>query len=144
MRDMVINKYLKLWFPVITLHALHQLEESICFFQWYIDNAHKIPDWLLIQTTENAQIAVDNPEYFILASVAQIVFVSILAFAFRRRENITGVLIVVYILVLSFFLIWHIAVSYVANSYSPIMVTCIGGLYLIPKWLYKLFRLRAK
>ncbi len=144
MRDMVINKYLKLWFPVITLHALHQLEESICFFQWYIDNAHKIPDWLLIQTTENAQMAVENPEYFILASVAQIVFVSILAFAFRRRENITRVLIVVYILVLSFFLIWHIAVSYAASSYSPVMVTCIGGLYLIPKWLYKLFRLRAK
>lgn len=141
---MVINKYLKLWFPVITLHALHQLEESICFFQWYIDNAHKIPDWLLIQTTENAQMAVENPEYFILASVAQIVFVSILAFAFRRRENITRVLIVVYILVLSFFLIWHIAVSYAASSYSPVMVTCIGGLYLIPKWLYKLFRLRAK
>ncbi len=139
MRDMVINKYLKLWFPVITLHALHQLEESICFFQWYIDNAHKIPDWLLIQTTENAQMAVENPEYFILASVAQIVFVSILAFAFRRRENITRVLIVVYILVLSFFLIWHIAVSYAASSYSPVMVTCIGGLYLIPKWIYKLF-----
>lgn len=136
---MVINKYLKLWFPVITLHALHQLEESICFFQWYIDNAHKIPDWLLIQTTENAQTAVDNPEYFILASVAQIVFVSILALAFRRRENITRVLIVVYILVLSFFLIWHIAVSYAASSYSPVMVTCIGGLYLIPKWIHKLF-----
>lgn len=136
---MVINKYLKLWFPVITLHALHQLEESICFFQWYIDNAHKIPDWLLIQTTENAQMAVDNPEYFILASVAQIVFVSILALAFRRRENITRVLIVVYILVLSFFLIWHIAVSYAASSYSPVMVTCIGGLYLIPKWIHKLF-----
>ncbi len=36
---------------------------------------------------------------------------------------------------LTFFLVWHIAASYAAHSYALIMVTCIGGLSLIPRWM---------
>ncbi len=36
---------------------------------------------------------------------------------------------------LTFFLVWHIAASYAAHSCALIMVTCIGGLFLIPRWM---------
>jgi hypothetical protein len=133
------NRYLKFWLPIIGLHALHQLEESISFFQWYIEFANKIPKWLLIQNLENANTIVNHPEYFILASFAQLFFVSLIAFVFRHKEKITKYLIIIYLFGLSFFLVWHILISYVAHSYAPIMVTCFGGLYLIAVWVYKLF-----
>ena len=135
------NIFLKFWKPIIGLHALHQLEESISFFQWYIDYADKIPKCLLILNLNIAEMAVSHPEYFIVASVGQIVFVSLIAFVFRHKENMTKILLVVYLLGLTFFLVWHILASYFAHSYAPIMVTCLIGLYLIPVWVYKLFRL---
>ena len=57
---------------MIGLHGLHQLEESISFFQWYIDNESKIPNWLLITSIENGKTIINHPEYFILASFAQL------------------------------------------------------------------------
>ena len=39
---MQTNKYLSLWVPTMGLHALHQVEESISFWQWYIDFVDKI------------------------------------------------------------------------------------------------------
>lgn len=136
------NKYLKFWLPIIGLHALHQLEESISLFQWYIDSANRLPKWLLITSLENAKKIILHPEYFILASAAQLLFVSLMAFAFKHKEMATKILLLVYLSVLSFFLIWHIVVSYLAHSYAPIMVTCIGGLYLIPSWVNKILKLR--
>ena len=141
---MSTNIYFKLWTPIIGLHALHQLEESISFFQWYIDYAYKIPKWLLILNLNIAEMATSHREYFIVASVAQIFFVSLIAFIFRHKENMTKFLIFIYLLGLTFFFVWHILSSYFAQSYAPIMVTCLIGLYLIPIWIYKLFRLRDK
>ena len=46
MQYMETNKYIHLWLPIIGLHTLHQLEESISFWQWYIDFVDKIPQWL--------------------------------------------------------------------------------------------------
>jgi len=135
------NIYLKLWKPIIGLHALHQLEESISFFQWYVDSANKIPKCLLILNVNIAEMATSHPEYFIIASVAQILFVSLIAFIFRHKENATKILIFIYLVGLTFFLVWHILASYFAHSYAPIMVTCLMGLYLIPVWAYKLFQL---
>lgn len=126
---------------MIGLHGLHQLEESISFFQWYIDNASKIPNWLLIQNLGNANKIINHPEFFILASIAQLSFVSLIAFIFRRKETTTKYLITIYLFGLSFFLVWHILSSYFAHSYAPIMVTCIGGLYLIPTWVKKIYKL---
>ena len=136
------NKYFKLWIPIIGLHALHQLEESISFFQWYIDFADKIPKWLLIVDVNNAKMIVSHPEYFILASIAQIFFVSLIAFLFRHKETASKILIFIYLLGLTFFLVWHVLSSYFAHSYPPVMVTCLIGLYVIPYWLYKLIVLR--
>jgi len=136
------NIYLKLWKPIIGLHALHQLEESISFFQWYIDYADKIPKCLLFLNLNIAKMATAHPEYFIIASVAQIFFVSLIAFIFRHKENTTKILIFIYLLGLTFFFVWHILASYFAHSYAPIMVTCLIGLYLIPVWAYKLFQLK--
>jgi hypothetical protein len=138
---MAANRYLKLWMPIIGLHALHQLEESIGFFQWYIDYADKIPKWLLIINLNIAKKIILHPEYFIVASIGQLFFVTLVAFIFRRKENMTKVLIFIYLFGLAFFLIWHILSGYFAHSYAPIMVTCLLGLYLIPNWTYKMFLL---
>jgi len=135
------NIYLKLWKPIIGLHALHQLEESISFFQWYIDSADKIPKCLLILNLKIAEMATSHREYFIASSLAQIFFVSLIAFIFRHKGNTTKILIFIYLLGLTFFFVWHILASYFAQSYAPIMVTCLIGLYLIPVWTYKLFQL---
>jgi len=135
------NIFFKLWKPIIGLHALHQIEESIGFFQWYVDHADKIPKWLLILNVKIADLAISHPEYFVIASVAQILFVLLIAFIFRHKENMTKILIYIYLFGLSFFLIWHILSSYFAHSYAPIMVTCLTGMYLIPTWICKLFRL---
>lgn len=139
--NMKTTRLLKLWLPIIGLHALHQLEESISFFQWYIENASKIPNWLLITSINNARIVITHPEYFILASLGQLFFISLLAFLFRHKEKATKFLLFTYIVGLTFFLVWHVLTSYIAHSYAPIMVTCIGGLYFIPIWINKLFNL---
>ncbi len=141
---MKTNRFLKLWFPIIGLHALHQLEESISFFQWYIENAPQIPQWLLILSIENAKTATIHPEYFIFATLGQLAFVSLLAFLFRHNEKVTMLLLYLYIAGLSFFLIWHILISYIAHSYAPIMVTCLAGIYLIPIWIVKIRKLSRK
>lgn len=129
------NRYLPLWLPAIGLHALHQVEESIGFFAWYADNAAAIPQWARIIGVAHAQIAVAHPAYFVAASLAQILAVALIAFAFRRRETVTRYLLLLYIAGITFFLVWHIVVAWLAQSYAPIMVTCIGGLYLIPRWV---------
>ena len=57
------NKYIYLWLPIMGLHALHQVEESISFWQWYIDFVDKIPEWLKVsRILENAHLANANPE----------------------------------------------------------------------------------
>ena len=52
------NRYIHLWLPIMGLHTLHQVEESISFWQWYIDFVDKIPQWLqLPRIAENAHLA---------------------------------------------------------------------------------------
>ena len=138
---MQTNKYLSLWFPIMGLHALHQVEESISFWQWYINFSHKIPTWLqLPRVSENALLANDHPEYFVGASIGQLALVSLVAFLCRRSEKATRIALGIYLMGLSFFLIWHILISYFTHSYSPVMVTCLMGVYLIPKWAKKVIR----
>lgn len=135
------DSIIKQWIPMIGLHALHQVEESISFFQWYLDNAAKIPPWLLILNIKNADRAVQHPGYFIVASMVQISFVITVAYIFRNHERVSRTLMFIYLLGLAFFFIWHIMTSYLAHSYAPVLVTCLAGLYLIPVWIYRLFRL---
>ena len=138
---MQTNKYLSLWLPIMGLHALHQVEESISFWQWYINFSHKIPTWLqLPRVSENALLANDHPEYFVGASIGQLALVSLVAFLCRRSEKATRIALGIYLMGLSFFLIWHILISYFTHSYSPVMITCLMGVYLIPKWAKKVIR----
>ena len=138
---MQTNKYLHLWFPTMGLHALHQVEESISFWQWYIDFVDKIPSWLqLSRVLESAHLTIAHPEYFIGASIGQLALVALVAFLCRRSEKATRIALGVYLIGLSFFLVWHILISYFTHSYSPVMVTCLIGVYFIPKWSCQLFR----
>lgn len=143
MKD-IDKSYLKIWLSAIGLHVLHQIEESISFFQWYIDSANHIPKWLLIQSVENAKTILVHPGYFVLASAAQIIFISFVAFLFRNNERVTRIILPIYLSGLTFFLVWHIVISYVAHSYAPILITCIGGIYFIPNWFYKFRRVSKK
>ena len=137
---MKTNKYIHLWLPIIGLHALHQVEESISFWQWYIDFVDKIPKWLqLPRIAENAHLANEHPEYFVWASIGQIALVGVIAFLCRKSEKATRIALSLYLAGLSFFLIWHILISYFTHSYSPVMVTCLIGIYLIPKWSTNVF-----
>jgi len=123
------------------LHALHQVEESISFWQWYIDFVDKIPQWLqLPRITENAHLANEHPEYFIGASIGQLTLVAVFAFLCRKSEKATRIALGIYLAGLTFFLVWHILISYFTHSYSPVMVTCFIGVYLIPRWGYQLFK----
>ncbi|MFC2634911.1 MAG: HXXEE domain-containing protein, partial [Capnocytophaga granulosa] len=118
-----------------------QVEESISFWQWYIDFVDKIPSWLqLPRISENAHLANALPEYFIGASIGQLALVALVAFLCRRSEKATRIALGVYLIGLSFFLIWHILISYFTHSYSPVMVTCLIGVYLIPKWIYQVVK----
>lgn len=137
-RNMNHNQYLHLWIPMMLFHALHQIEESISFFGWYIDHASKIPDWLLITSIENAKTIVQHPEYFIVASFAQLFFVALIAFIARHDEHTTRIFQFLYLSGLTFFMVWHIIISYLAQSYAPIMVTSIGGLSFIYIWFKKM------
>ncbi len=139
MQYMETNKYIHLWLPIIGLHTLHQLEESISFWQWYIDFVDKIPQWLQFsKILESAHLANEHPEYFVGASVGQIAFVVLIAFLCRKNEKATRIALSVYLIGLSFFLVWHILISYFTHSYSPVMVTCLIGIYLIPKWITRM------
>ncbi|MBB1569304.1 MAG: HXXEE domain-containing protein, partial [Capnocytophaga sp.] len=107
------NKYIHLWLPIIGLHALHQVEESISFWQWYIDFVDKIPQWLqLPRIAENAHLANEHPEYFVWASIGQIALVGVIAFLCRKSEKATRIALSLYLVGLSFFLVWHILISY--------------------------------
>lgn len=135
------NKYIYLWLPIMGLHALHQIEESISFWQWYIDFVDKIPEWLKVsRILENAHLANAHTEYFVWASVGQLSFVALIAFLCRKSEKATRIALGLYLAGLSFFLVWHILISYFTHSYSPVMVTCLMGIYLIPKWGFLLLR----
>lgn len=134
------NKNVKLWFAVFGLHALHQLEESISFFDWYVQYAEKMGSWAILDVNM-AKLAIAHPAYFVFATLAQLLFVSTLAFLFRKNEKATKWLVFCYIIGLNFFLIWHIGAAYVVHSYAPIMVTCLMGLYLTPVWIYRLFHI---
>ncbi|MDT3387780.1 MAG: HXXEE domain-containing protein [Bacteroidota bacterium] len=135
---MKLNKYQKLWFAVFGMHTLHQLEESISFFDWYVQYANKMGAWAILGV-DKAQLAIAHPEYFVLASFAQLFTTSMLAFLFRNNLQATKWLVFIYIVGLNFFLIWHVASCYVVHSYAPIMVTCLMGMFLTPGWLYRLF-----
>ena len=138
---MKTNKYIHLWLPIIGLHALHQVEESISFWQWYIDFVDKIPQWLqLPRIAENAHLANEHPEYFVWASIGQLTLVAVFAFLCRKSEKATRIALGIYLAGLTFFLVWHILISYFTHSYSPVMVTCFIGVYLIPRWGYQLFK----
>ena len=138
---MKTNKYLNLWLPIMGLHALHQVEESISFWQWYIDFVDKIPSWLqLPRISENAHLVKAHPEYFVWASIGQLTLVAVIAFLFRKNEKATRTALTLYLAGLSFFLVWHILISYFTHSYSPVMVTCLIGVYFIPKWGVQLFK----
>ena len=138
---METNKYIHLWLPIMGLHALHQVEESISFWQWYIDFVDKIPQWLqLPRIAENAHLANEHPEYFIGASIGQLTLVAVFAFLCRKSEKATRIALGIYLAGLTFFLVWHILVSYFTHSYSPVMVTCLISVYLIPRWGYQLFK----
>ena len=138
---MKTNKYFHLWLPIMGLHALHQVEESISFWQWYIDFVDKIPSWLqLPRISENAHLVKAHPEYFVWASIGQLTLVAVIAFLFRKNEKVTKIALILYLAGLSFFLVWHILISYFTHSYSPVMVTCLIGVYLIPKWGIQLFK----
>ena len=138
---METNKYIHLWLPIMGLHALHQVEESISFWQWYIDFVDKIPQWLqLPRIAENAHLANEHPEYFIGASIGQLTLVAVFAFLCRKSEKATRIALGIYLAGLTFFLVWHILISYFTHSYSPVMVTCFIGVYLIPRWGYQLFK----
>ncbi len=69
------NTYFIMWFPILGLHTLHQIEESIAFFPWYQAHAHEIPSWLLITDPQHADLVIAHPEYFLLASLGQIFLV---------------------------------------------------------------------
>ena len=138
---MKTNKYLHLWLPIMGLHALHQVEESISFWQWYIDFVDKIPSWLqLPRISENAHLVNADPEYFVWASIGQLTLAAVIAFLFRKSEKATRIALALYLAGLSFFLVWHILISYFTHSYSPVMVTCLIGVYFIPKWGVQLFK----
>ena len=138
---MQTNKYLSLWLPIMGLHALHQVEESISFWQWYINFSHKIPTWLqLPRVSENALLANVHPEYFVGVSIGQLALVALVALLCRKSEKTTRIALGIYLIGLSFFLVWHILVSYFTHSYSPVMVTCLIGVYLIPKWSYQVMK----
>jgi len=116
------------------------VEESISFWQWYIDFVDKIPQWLqLPRIAENAHLANEHPEYFVWASIGQIALVGVIAFLCRKSEKATRIALSLYLAGLSFFLVWHILISYFTHSYSPVMVTCLIGIYLIPKWSANVF-----
>ena len=55
---------------MIGLHGLHQLEESISFFNWYVENEQQIPKSLLLTSIENGKTVINHPEYFALSSFA--------------------------------------------------------------------------
>ena len=138
---METNRYIHLWLPIMGLHALHQVEESISFWQWYIDFVDKIPQWLqLPRIAENAHLANEHPEYFVWASIGQLTLVAVFAFLCRKSEKATRIALGIYLAGLTFFLVWHILISYFTHSYSPVMVTCFIGVYLIPRWGYQLFK----
>lgn len=132
---MKTNKYLHLWLPIMRLHALHQVEESISFWQWYIDFVDKIPSWFqLPRISENAHLVNADSEYFVWASIGQLTLAAVIAFLFRKSEKATRIALILYLAGLSFFLVWHILISYFTHSYSPVMVTCLMGVYFIPNW----------
>ena len=138
---MQTNRYIHLWLPIMGLHALHQVEESISFWQWYIDFVDKIPSWLqLPRISENAHLVNAHPEYFVWASIGQVTVIAFIAFLCRKSEKATRIALGIYLAGLTFFLVWHILISYFTHSYSPVMVTCLIGVYLIPKWGYMLFK----
>ena len=138
---MQTNRYIHFWLPIMGLHALHQVEESISFWQWYIDFVDKVPQWLqLPRIAENAHLANEHPEYFIGASIGQLTLVAVFAFLCRKSEKATRIALGIYLAGLTFFLVWHILISYFTHSYSPVMVTCLIGVYLISKWGYQLFK----
>jgi len=134
------NRYLPVWFPAIGLHLLHQVEESISFFDWYAANAGEIAPLARIVSVAHAEAWSRSPGMFATASAAQILAVCLIAFAFRRHEAATRFLLLTYIAGITFFLTWHIVIAWQAHSYPPIMVTCIGGLYLIPRWVFRILK----
>ncbi|PID31570.1 HXXEE domain-containing protein, partial [Candidatus Saccharibacteria bacterium] len=102
------NRYFQFWLPVIGLHMLHQVEESISFFQWYVDHAAEIPGWLSIPIANyDARMSIEHPEYFIFLTLGQLFLVSSAAFLSRRNEKATKILLLLYIAGLAFFLVWH-------------------------------------
>ena len=86
-------KILKLWYSIIGLHALHQIEESISFFHWELAHVGKIPDWLLFNLKLLDVVGDYQQQNFFVSSFFQILITSTIAFAFRKNLKITKILI---------------------------------------------------
>ena len=125
-------KILKLWYSIIGLHALHQIEESISFFHWELAHVGNIPDWLLFNLKLLDVVGDYQQQNFFVSSFFQILITSTIVFAFRKNLKITKILMVVYLCLLRLVFSFHILQSIVAQSVAPVMVTCIGGLYILP------------
>ena len=122
---MQTNKYLSLWFPTMGLHALHQVEESISFWQWYIDFVDKIPSWLqLPRVLESAHLTIAHPEYFIGASIGQLALVALIAFLCRKSEKATRIALGIYLIGLSFFF----GMAHFDKLFYSFLFSCNGNL----------------
>ena len=123
---MQTNKHLHLWFPTMGLHALHQVEESISFWQWYIDFVDKIPSWLqLPRVLESAHLTIAHPEYFIGASIGQLALVALIAFLCRKSEKATRIALGIYLIGLSFFF----GMAHFDKLFYSFLFSCNGNLY---------------
>ena len=122
----------KLWASMIGLHALHQIEESISFFKWEMEQIGKVPDWLIINLKLLKWVGEYKQSNFFISSFFQIFIISFIAWIFRKNIKITKRLMLLYLTGLFIVFCYHILASIVAESPAPVMVTCIGGLYSIP------------
>ncbi|VTS19905.1 HXXEE domain-containing protein [Streptococcus dysgalactiae] len=130
-------KKLKIFLSIFFLHVLHQIEESLSFFNWYYSH-HSDFGIFAILPREISKVAIQQPYYFIIGSCLQFIFTLILAFISLKRKKDLKLVSYLYIIGLDFFLIWHIISCYQPHLYPPIMTTCILGLFYTLKWLYSL------
>jgi hypothetical protein len=132
---------LELWVAIIGLHALHQIEESMGFFRWVYVHIDELPKWVTFNL-KAFTLGMEKPVYFLIASLGQLFLTSFIAYYFRKRLRITRLLMLSYLIVLAIVFIWHIAGSIAVQSPAPVMVTCLGGLYLIPFLVARVLRIK--
>ncbi|MGT2893660.1 HXXEE domain-containing protein [Streptococcus downei] len=132
-------KYLNVFLGVFFIHFLHQIEESLSFFNWYNYHYSNLGSWAILPASIT-KLVIKHPNYFILASFLQFLLIFTLAFISKHYKNGLKSFSTLYIIGLDFFLIWHILSCYNPHIYPPVMVTCILGLFYTPKWIYSLYK----